>query len=85
MRCIKRWFPFGSTLLAFAVLLGAATRRAEGVVYEATSQYDNTLYEHDPRDPGSPLNSNGSGNFLSAGRSFSLSLLRRGLIQFDFA
>ncbi len=46
---------------------------------------DNTLYEFDPEDPSNRLNSNGSGDFFSAGRSQSRSQLRRGLLLFDFS
>lgn len=46
---------------------------------------DNTLFRYDPNDPGTPFNSNGSGDFFSAGRTFSRDEIRRGLIQFDLS
>jgi hypothetical protein len=48
-----------------------------------TSSQDNTLYEYDFADLNSPFNSNGSGDFFSAGRNYKESLIRRGLIRFD--
>jgi hypothetical protein len=48
-----------------------------------TSSKDNTVYEYDPADPKSRFNSNGHGNFFSAGRNYSKSLIRRGLIHFQ--
>lgn len=50
-----------------------------------TSNHDNTLFEYNPADVGSTLNSNGAGNFFSAGRSLSRNLIRRGLLSFDLS
>jgi len=46
---------------------------------------DATLYEFDATDSESPFNANGAGDFISAGRSRSRGLLRRGLLKFDFS
>ena len=50
-----------------------------------TAVKDNTLYQYDPADDSVELNSNGSGNVFSAGRSLNRSQIRRGLVQFDFS
>jgi len=42
-------------------------------------------FAHDPSDQNSTLNSNGAGNFFSAGRTRSRSQIQRGLVQFDFS
>jgi hypothetical protein len=44
---------------------------------------DATLFEYDPGDASSELNSNGIGNFFSAGRTRNRSQIDRGLLQFD--
>jgi hypothetical protein len=46
---------------------------------------DNTLLRYDPADPNTALNSNGSGDFFSAGRTFARDEIRRGLVQFDLS
>jgi hypothetical protein len=67
-------------LLAHATLphSGAAT-------VSLTPSKDNTLYEYDAADLESPFTSNGKGDFFSAGRNQSRSLIRRGLIHFDLS
>lgn len=50
-----------------------------------TAVQDNTLYQYDPSNPDSLFNSNGIGNFFSAGCTFSRSQIQRGLLRFDFS
>lgn len=80
---INYFFVFVTTLVVFVTLLGNHHVRAESVRLQPSK--DTTLYEYDPADPDSLLNSNGSGDFFSAGRTRSRGLLRRGLLQFDFS
>ena len=56
-----------------------------GASVALTATKDTTLYEYHPDDANTSLNSNGSGDFFSAGRSLQRSQIRRGLLQFDFS
>ena len=69
----------------FLLLTLCGLNRADGESISLQPSKDNTLYEFDPTDPDSPLNSNGAGDFFSAGRTRSRGLLRRGLLQFDLS
>jgi hypothetical protein len=72
--------------LRFAILItGLAAGVVSGETIDLTAVKDNTLYEYDPANTELSLNSNGQGNFFSAGRTLSRGQLRRGLLQFDFA
>ncbi len=73
------------TVALVLLLICSNTSAAWAVVVSLTPSHDNTLYEYDPTDLDSPLNSNGSGDFFSAGRNRSRSLIRRGLIRFDLS
>ena len=75
-----RSWPCGIVWLA--VLSFALPLRAASITLEPIR--DTTLYEYHPDDPSTSLNSNGSGDFFSAGRSLQRSQIRRGLLQFDF-
>ena len=69
-------------IVSFAVLDFALPVNADLIALEPIR--DTTLYEYHPDDPSTSLNSNGSGDFFSAGRSLQRSQIRRGLLQFDF-
>lgn len=81
-RCFVKVYqtPVASLLL---VLAWHGIHGASGATVSLQPIKDNTLYEFDPADPDSPLNSNGAGDMFSAGRTRSRALLRRGLLQFD--
>ncbi|NQT41616.1 MAG: hypothetical protein HQ581_29270 [Planctomycetes bacterium] len=85
MRCFRISLPVCIPILLVVSIGHTRLPRARAELVSMTSSSDNTLYEHDPADPQSPLNSNGSGDFFSAGRNRNRSLLRRGLIQFDLS
>ncbi len=85
MRCFKTSLPVSLPILLLVLFCHVRPPRACAELLSMTSSKDNTLYEYDPADPQSPLNSNGSGDFFSAGRNRSRSLIRRGLIQFDLS
>jgi hypothetical protein len=74
---------FLGSLLLLLVLSNFDNVHAESV--SLLPAKDNTLFEYDPADMDSPFNSNGAGDFFSAGRTRSRGLLRRGLLQFDFS
>jgi len=67
------------------LLAAASAQRAEAETAALTPVKDNTLFQHDPNDPSSSLNSNGKGNFFAAGATRSRGQLQRGLLQFDFS
>lgn len=71
--------------LAALILYLTASVPAEAGEVTLHPVRDNTLFEYDPTDPTSSLNSNGLGDFFSAGRTLSRNLIRRGLIQFDLS
>ncbi len=60
-------------------------RNAESATISMLAVKDNTLLRYDPTDPNTSLNSNGSGDFFSAGRTLSRDEIRRGLVQFDLS
>ena len=76
----RHGFVFSHLLIMMFALCGPVF--AESITLQPS--LDNTLFEFDPSDLDSPFNSNGHGDFFSAGRNRSQSLLRRGLLQFDF-
>lgn len=83
MQLMKRYLCITLPILVAALTVCIDSTFAD--VVSLSPVKDNTLYEFDPSDPFSPCNSNGAGDFFSAGRNRSQSLLRRGLIQFDFS
>jgi len=85
MRCLKTSLPVYFPILLLVFFCHARLHRACAELVSITSSKDNTLYEYDPADLQSPFSSNGRGDFLSAGRNYSRSLIRRGLIQFDLS
>lgn len=85
MQRFKTFLPVCLPILLIALFGHARQPQAHGELVSITSSKDNTLYEYDSADVDSPFNSNGSGNFFSAGRSRNRSLIRRGLIQFDLS
>lgn len=66
-----------------AILLHPSCSRAATITLPAVK--DNTLLRYDPVDPNTALNSNGTGDFFSAGRTSARDEIRRGLIQFDLS
>jgi len=70
-------------LVGLASDLGLRPASADVVTLSASR--DNTLFQYDPADPNDSLNSNGIGNFFSAGCTFSRSEIQRGLLAFDFS
>ena len=58
---------------------------AEAATISLPAVKDNTLLRYDPADANTALNSNGSGDFFSAGRTFARDEIRRGLVQFDLS
>lgn len=85
MQCPKTSLPVCLSIQVVVLLGQPGLPRVCGERVSVTSCKDNTLYEYDPTDPQSPFNSNGSGDFFSAGRNYRKSLVRRGLIQFDLS
>ena len=83
MRCFQTLLPISLPILLMVLFFHAKSPRASGDPVPIISSKDNTLYEYDSAEPQSPFNSNGSGDYFSAGRNYSKSLIRRGLIQFD--
>jgi hypothetical protein len=75
---VGKWHPF---LTLFVISIVVLPVRGESVTLEPIK--DTTLYEYHADDPSTALNSNGSGDFFSAGRSLQRSQIRRGLLQFD--
>lgn len=75
--------------IAIVVLSLLANSRQPLIGWAATivlpAAKDNTLLRYDPTDPNTALNSNGSGDFFSAGRTTARDEIRRGLIQFDLS
>jgi hypothetical protein len=69
----------------FTAVLQLPPQEANAVLLEFPALKDNTLLRYDPTDTQTSLNSNGSGNFFSAGRTLSRDEIRRGLIQFDLS
>lgn len=66
-----------------AIIQQPACSRAATISLPAVK--DNTLLRYDPLDPNTALNSNGIGDFFSAGRTSARDEIRRGLIQFDLS
>ncbi len=86
MNCFKTCAAWRSLFLTATVILCISwAARADAESVSLTSVEDNTLYGYDPAEPSSNFNSNGSGDFFSAGRSRNRSQIRRGLIRFDFS
>ena len=85
MQCFKALLPVSLPILLLVWSCHARPPAADAGLFSMTSSKDNTLYEYDPADLQSPFNSNGSGDFISAGRNYSRSLIRRGLIHFDLS
>lgn len=77
-------------VIVFCSIAGAWTTTASVAVGDIisislTPVADNTLFRYDPDDPKAGLYSNGSGDFFSAGVTFSRSQIQRGLIRFDLS
>jgi len=68
-----------------ALLAATSGQRTEAETAALRPVEDNTLFQHDPNDPNSSLNSNGRGNFFAAGATRSRGQLQRGLLRFDFS
>ncbi|MBN2473088.1 MAG: PEP-CTERM sorting domain-containing protein [Pirellulales bacterium] len=87
MNCFRR----SSTLpcLPFVLLLGLVWQVGAPDAWAETVSLnpvkDNTLYTYIPGDADNPFNSNGSGNYLAAGRTARKNQMQRGLIQFDLS
>ena len=73
------------TIFVLSILAIYSQQQAFGVTISVPAAKDNTLFRYDPIDPNTALNSNGSGDFISSGRSASRDEIRRGLIQFDLS
>ena len=84
MRCLKTFLPVSLAILSLVLFCHAGQPRACAELVSIISSKDNTLFEYDYEDSKSNFNSNGEGDFFSAGRNRSNSRIRRGLIQFDF-
>jgi len=74
-----------STLVIGLAICAGWIPQAFGVEVTLVPIKDNTLYEYSPNNARTLFNSNGSGDLFSAGRNRSRSLIRRGLMQFDFS
>ena len=75
----------GTYFLVCLIAFGISAREATGnpTIYLLPAAKDTTLLRYDPADSQTALNSNGSGNFFSAGRTLARDEIRRGLIQFN--
>ena len=79
------WIVLGIVLAATVVVGTASVPAAANRAISVTASQDTTLYAYRPNNVDNPFNSNGAGDFFSAGRTNKKDQIQRGLVQFDLS